>query len=112
MKEKWTVVIGLMICLILILALPSLAIAVSDRPKYDEQGNFVPNQFADNDAARYGGLFGPLQAPDPWENMAIGYNNPELVDPFGGLEPNSRDIGFATGERSLRPINTAQSHYD
>ena len=109
MKEKWIAASGLIMCLILILALPSMAIAFSDRPKYDEQGNFVPNQFADNDAARYGGLFGPLQAPDPWENMAIAHHNPELVDPFGDLSP--RDMGFAIDERHLRAINRSQSDY-
>ena len=107
MKEKWIAASGLMMCLILILALPSVAIAFSDRPKYDEQGNFVPNQFADNDAARYGGLFGPLQAPDPWENMAIAYHNPKLANSPVDLSP--RDMGFLRDDAHFRPINRQES---
>ena len=111
MKTKSSILIGFIICSILTLALPTATFALSNRPQYDEQGNFVPNPFADNDAARYGGLFGPLPDPDSMDNFVIGLRNPELINPYESISRglNSRNMGFGADENHFIPINRRQS---
>ena len=106
MKEKVNVTISAMICLALIISLPLSAFALTDRAQYNQQGNFVPNQFAEGDAIRYGGLFGPLQEAAPGELTPTALNNPELVDPFAGLRNVGRDMGFGTNDSDRFPAIT------
>lgn len=107
MKLKWLA--GFILLISLTVVLPVSTLALTDRPgietnrpvQHDEEGNFVPDPFAEGDALRYGGLFGPLSPPDPWELMVIGYNNPHLIGP----PINARDIGFGSDNDRYIAIN-------
>ena len=111
MKSKRGPAIGFMICLIaiIILTFPLITFALNDGPpKTEAQGNIIPpDQFAEADALRYGGLFGPL--PDPYEHQPMG----EMARPMTGLGPtdvygnpiNTRDMGFGAGVRGFDAIN-------
>ena len=103
MKGKVSAAIGIMLCLALIISLPLPAFALTDRAQYNEQGGFVPNSFAEGDALRYGGLFGPLEeGSDRWELWAIERRNPELTNPFQNW---ARDMGFGRDQSRYIPIN-------
>lgn len=109
MKRKMNFIVGIMICLTLIVSLPFPVLALSDRPQYNEKGEFIPNPFAEGDALRYGGLFGPLPQEDPWENLVIENRNPGLVNPFEaygrGMRIFARDMGFAVSDSRFKAIN-------
>lgn len=115
-----------LIVLVLILSSLSPAFALTNRPprpstQHDEQGNFIPNPFAEADALRYGGLFGALPAPDYPEIIMLPENlldpyaflyfdeDDEMAwrSPFGRIFPNNintRNIGFAIDEPHFIPI--------
>ncbi len=115
MKRKVNAVASIVICLTLIVSLPLPVFALSDRPQYNEKGEFVPNPFAQGDAIRYGGLFGPLQQEDTWENLAIENRNPQLLNPFEahghGMGIFARNMGFGTDNSRYIPINRRSSSY-
>ncbi len=98
---------GLILCLTLISAYAMPLLALSKRPPvpHDEQGNFIPNPFAEADALRYGGLFGAL--PDPYED--------DLFNDFYGYTPSYkpmidvRGMGFSVDENHFIPITRVRS---
>ena len=106
---------ALLVFFALMLSLQTPILALTQRPQYDEHGNLTPNPFAEGDALRYGGLFGPLPKPDPIENWRIAEKNPELVEPLGGLGTSlgisARDLGFGSGNDRYIPINRERSSY-
>ena len=103
MKAKLIASSGLLLCFVLIVSVPISAFALTDRPpQRDEQGNLVPNEFAEGDALRYGGLFGPLRPPDDGMSL-FGMNRPGI---------DARDMGFERDTQHFRQINPIITHSD
>ncbi len=107
MTHKYRIILGVLLCLSLIFN-SSIAFALSNRPPRpvtDENGNFVRDPFAEGDAFRNGGLFGPL--PDPeWRDLdAIPDEFVEDYEYYGDYYPgewgwaprNNRNIFFHKG---------------
>ena len=95
MRKKTVLLVGIVACL-LSLALPVTALALSPRPPQSEEGGFAPNPFAEGDALRYGGLFGPL--PDPYEFDPLAWMR-SFRNPI-----STRDMGFGVDEPHFIPI--------
>ena len=101
MRGKFYFLVCIMACLTLLFTLPIIASALTARPpQSNEEGGFAPDPFAEGDALRYGGLFGPL--PDPYE-----------YDPLAWLSHRTqifpRDMGFGVDEPHFIPITKSQS---
>ena len=118
MKGKAIYAIGFVVCVALMLALPITTFALSDRPRTDAQGNILPetdNPFAQGDAIRYGGLFGPVKELDPAEQWILEHRNPEFMpNPFDspfGTHQFARNSGFARDQSRYIPINRSSSSY-
>ncbi len=105
MKRKLSALVGIVICLsLIILSLPSNVFALSNRPpRTDANGNVIPDPNAFGDALRYGGLFGPLQGPDPFETFGM-YRR--------GIGIYPRDMGFGTNSSRFIAINRSCSAGD
>ena len=100
-------VFGFLLCITFISSFSPL-FALSNRPpqQHDEQGNFIPNPFAEGDALKYGGLFGPL--PDPSEDY--GPINPfSMYFSGSGKGMYVRDMGFERDTDHFTPITKARS---
>ena len=101
---------GIMLCITLISSFSPL-FALSNRPQtqHDEQGNFIPNPFAEGDALRYGGLFGPL--PDPYEDSSI-QGALSFYDARVGFRKGIfvRDMGFEKDPDHYVPITRSRSN--
>ena len=105
MKAKLIASSGLLLmCFVLIVSVPISGFALTNRPpQRDDQGNLVPNEFAEGDALRNGGLFGPLRPPDEGL-MIFGIHNREQID--------ARDMGFEKDNQHFRQINPIITHSD
>ena len=105
--KAFRMLFGSMLCFTLISGYSSPLMALSKRPPvpHDETGKFIPNPFAEADALRYGGLFGPLPAPegDLFGSDMIFY--PTSIS--RGIYP--REIGFSVDEPHFIPITRVRS---
>ena len=102
MKKKGASIIGMVVVLTIVLALPQTVFALTKRPpqgQLAQQGyeqleqNLMAQGFIESDQLRFGGLFGPLggQTLGPSPNM--------------GNPVHSRDMGFGIDEQHFVPIN-------
>lgn len=97
-----------LICLTIVLIFSSNLFALTNRPSkpsedypHDSQGNFVPQPFAEGDAIRYGGLFGPL--PEPY-GFGEGPSLFQEIAKEAEQNINTRDIGFEAEPDHFVPV--------
>ncbi|MBI4394833.1 MAG: hypothetical protein HY583_01415 [Candidatus Omnitrophica bacterium] len=93
MKEKALILVGIIVCLSLSLALPFTVLAEDAAAPPSDQ--LLDDLFAQADALNYGGLLGPLQAPEEY----ISYT---FID--GSARINTREMGFLVDEPHYTPI--------